>query len=401
MNELPSNCAETSEATGDLTNSFDSILEALGAKGRVSGLSHNFYRYPARMSPDLAHAVIEKFSAPDDTVLDPFMGGGTSIIEALVAGRKAIGIDLNPISTFVTDVKTSPLSANQIDAIVDWSKSTEIWASRLDRNEVLTVDHRLTNLPDKLLPFLVSAQQSVTTLPGRRTPRFARCVLLRVAQLLTESWTNDYDFDTFSKKLVRVARQMCDGIEDFSYQVKQRGLKKNQITGRRLLLEASTIGVENSFSFDNQHARPKLVLTSPPYPGVHVLYHRWQINGRRETPVPYWIVDSPDGHGPAHFTMGGRSARGVESYFHMIAAAYKSVRMMIHDDGVLVQLVAFTDIDRQLPSYLEAMSRAGFKSSDLEISPNTWRTVPNRRWFAHSSHQSDSSNEVLLVHRPQ
>ncbi len=290
------------------------------------------------------------------------MGGGTSIIEALVAGRKAIGVDLNPIATFVTDVKTSPLSANQIAEIINWSESIGSWTIQPDRNEITTVDQRLTNLPGGLLRFLVSALDSVATLPGRRTQRFARCVLLRVAQLLTDCWSDEYDIATFSKRLARVARQMCDGIEDFSHQIMQNGLKKNQITGRRLLLETSTIGVEKSFSFDNQYSRPKLVLTSPPYPGVHVLYHRWQINGRRETPVPYWIVDSPDGHGPAHFTMGGRSARGIESYFHMIEDAYKSLRVMIDDDGVLVQLVAFADIDRQLPTYLEAMNRAGFRA---------------------------------------
>jgi hypothetical protein len=40
---------------------------------------------------------------------------------------------------------------------------------------------------------------------------------------------------------------------------------------------------------------PKLVLTSPPYPGVHVLYHRWQVDGRKETPLPFMIAGKLDG----------------------------------------------------------------------------------------------------------
>ena len=32
---------------------------------------------------------------------------------------------------------------------------------------------------------------------------------------------------------------------------------------------------------------PQLILTSPPYPGVYVLYHRWKIGGRRESPAPF------------------------------------------------------------------------------------------------------------------
>ena len=43
--------------------------------------------------------------------------------------------------------------------------------------------------------------------------------------------------------------------------------------------------------------KPKLVLTSPPYPGVYVNYHRWKLRGRREIPAPYWIAGREDGNG--------------------------------------------------------------------------------------------------------
>ena len=47
----------------------------------------------------------------------------------------------------------------------------------------------------------------------------------------------------------------------------------------------------------------KLVLTSPPYPGVHVLYHRWQVQGRRETPAPFWIVTAASLDGDEIFSI--------------------------------------------------------------------------------------------------
>lgn len=58
----------------------------------VSGLTHRFYRYPARFSPQFARACIQSFSKPGDTVLDPFMGGGTTIVEAMTLGRRAINV---------------------------------------------------------------------------------------------------------------------------------------------------------------------------------------------------------------------------------------------------------------------------------------------------------------------
>ncbi|UCE74376.1 MAG: site-specific DNA-methyltransferase [Methanomassiliicoccales archaeon] len=61
--------------------------------------------YPARFSPAFASTAIELFSNPGDIVLDPYMGGGTTIVEAMVAGRRAIGADLNSLFKFLIKVK--------------------------------------------------------------------------------------------------------------------------------------------------------------------------------------------------------------------------------------------------------------------------------------------------------
>lgn len=54
---------------------------------------HEFYRYPARLSPRFA-AAISCFSEPGDLVLDPFVGGGTTVVEGLRLGRRVIASDL-------------------------------------------------------------------------------------------------------------------------------------------------------------------------------------------------------------------------------------------------------------------------------------------------------------------
>lgn len=45
---------------------------------------------------------IKIFSRPNDIVLDSFMGSGTTVIESILLGRKAIGSDLNPFAVFLT-----------------------------------------------------------------------------------------------------------------------------------------------------------------------------------------------------------------------------------------------------------------------------------------------------------
>jgi DNA modification methylase len=67
------------------------LLDAISYQGLVSGFTHNFYRYPARFSPMFARGTIEAFSQPGDVILDPFMGGATTLVEARALGRHAIG----------------------------------------------------------------------------------------------------------------------------------------------------------------------------------------------------------------------------------------------------------------------------------------------------------------------
>jgi hypothetical protein len=49
----------------------------------VRGLTHGFYKYPARFSPSFARTAIETFTKPGDVVLDPHVGGGTLLPEVL------------------------------------------------------------------------------------------------------------------------------------------------------------------------------------------------------------------------------------------------------------------------------------------------------------------------------
>lgn len=68
-------------------------------------LTHGFHAYPARMHGGLARAIIGAFGRPSATLLDPFCGSGTTLVEAMVAGMQSTGIDLNPVATWVSAIK--------------------------------------------------------------------------------------------------------------------------------------------------------------------------------------------------------------------------------------------------------------------------------------------------------
>lgn len=77
-----------------------------GEKGS-DGLA-GYHWYPARYVPQLPGVLMNYFSEPGDTVLDPFCGSGTTLVEAFRFGRKAVGIDLNPIAILMSKAKLIP-----------------------------------------------------------------------------------------------------------------------------------------------------------------------------------------------------------------------------------------------------------------------------------------------------
>jgi hypothetical protein len=80
------------------------LAEALLMDGAVERATHGFHAYPARMHPDAAAAVIAACPGP---IHDPFCGGGTVLVEGLLAGRETTGSDLSPIAVMVSSARTA------------------------------------------------------------------------------------------------------------------------------------------------------------------------------------------------------------------------------------------------------------------------------------------------------
>lgn len=72
--------------------------------------------YPARYIRQVPGILIGYFSEPGDLVLDPFCGSGTTLVEALGAGRSSIGIDTNPIATLMTRAKFNRADSHALTA---------------------------------------------------------------------------------------------------------------------------------------------------------------------------------------------------------------------------------------------------------------------------------------------
>ena len=385
--------------------SRDRLRNGITSTDPVSGLTHNFYRYPARFSPDFVRSVLLEFSKVGDLVYDPFMGGGTTLVEAASLGRHCIGTDISSLAAFIARVKTTILTDAQLLNVETWARiavpmltvGTDVprevdWIRKdYQRN----INSRYTWRIRKLLEVGLSA---VELLDSEAEQQLARCILLKTGQWALDCRADIPSTSVFRKQAILYAEEMIDAAHDYA-SIMRRYKPKPRI----LSLHRSAIGAEGEKQIQDA-GYPTLVLTSPPYPGLHVLYHRWQVRGRRETAAPFWIAGTLDGDGASFYTFGDRKQSGLNRYFENIRSAFNSVHAIARQETIVVQMVAFSELEWQLPRYLEAMSQAGFKEQQMSVSAEEpdgrmWRSVPGRKWYASQMGSTGGSREVVLFHR--
>jgi len=83
---------------------FSKTLEA-----RPHTAVYMMHKYFARRPWNVFSELISHYSSPHDIILDPFCGGGVTLIESLRVARRVVGVDVNPLAAYVTDMQIRPI----------------------------------------------------------------------------------------------------------------------------------------------------------------------------------------------------------------------------------------------------------------------------------------------------
>ena len=202
--------------------------------------------------------------------MDPFAGGGTTLVEALSAGRNAIGFDISTLSTFVCEAKTELLSDRAVRELKRWTadlcKCINMHAPG-HRFEEYADNGYYRNLDGRnywrLRKAVEQALASVLSLESKAEETLARCVILKTAQWALDSRKVLPNIAQFRAELGKQANLMLLGAMDFRDNVLS-------YPGRRpkaICLNRNASGLDKELIFKRIKA-PKLILTSPPYPGI-------------------------------------------------------------------------------------------------------------------------------------
>jgi DNA modification methylase len=241
---------------------------------------HGFHSYPARLHASTAQRLIAGLTERGESVLDPFCGSGTVLLEAQIAGRQPFGVDANPLAIALTSLKLHRTTAEQRQELVALAKAV---AESADARR------------------LAKAGASRRHAPGAAA-HFEPHVFLELdglqwgIQQINEPFCRSALLLVLSAILNKVSRRVSDTSQVVERQRLASGfvirffVRKAQELAARMaelakLLPQSQSNTANIKLGDAQRlpfrsASIQAVITSPPYPGIYdyVEHHRLRLN---------------------------------------------------------------------------------------------------------------------------
>jgi 16S rRNA G966 N2-methylase RsmD len=99
-------------------NEFDylnrPLLAEIPVRKQQAKRHFGVHGYFTRQTWNVVNEYINNFSKKGDTILDPFGGSGVTAVEALISDRKAISVDLNPLSVFIMEALIAPVNISEV-----------------------------------------------------------------------------------------------------------------------------------------------------------------------------------------------------------------------------------------------------------------------------------------------
>lgn len=232
--------------------------------------THVIHSYPAMMIPQVARHLIARFrqEMPEaHTLLDPFCGAGTVLVEAARQGLTAYGNDLNPLALRIASARTTPISEpllahymdqlehhltepalNAWDGLIPEFRGRDFWfkpnVSRALTFVRDTMREHLTH-PDALRLGNMAFSETVRMASNTRNSEFK---LYRIAPDKLASFSPNV-----LRLFLRTFRRYAAGVVEFDHDLRQAPMAPRIVHG-----DARHLAEVPDANFD-------LMVTSPPY----------------------------------------------------------------------------------------------------------------------------------------
>ncbi|MFX0135153.1 MAG: modification methylase [Candidatus Hodarchaeota archaeon] len=85
----------------------------------LNAYTHGFFKYPCKFIPHIPRWAIKRYiTTENNELIDPFCGSGTSLVEGVIHGKTCYGIDVDPFSKLLAEVKTTPFVEDEMTELL-------------------------------------------------------------------------------------------------------------------------------------------------------------------------------------------------------------------------------------------------------------------------------------------
>jgi hypothetical protein len=306
---------------------------------------HSLHPYLGKFIPQLVEVFLTRYFSPGDCVYDPFVGSGTTLVEANVFGADSVGCDISAFNCLLSKVKTGRYSLGELELglrgalesarrhLADGPRPANEWLSRWYAPRALA----------ELLAYRAAAD-------GLTSPHddVARIVLSRAARSARLTTHFDLDFPrspTSGAYHCLKHKRECRPVEeawkflarytsDTVRRLRQFAALRSEHRVLVLHADAQTVRLP---------LKPTGVITSPPYPGL-IDYHE-------QHRYAYELLDLADRRreeiGPA---AAGRSKAALRSYIEAMSRVFENTASQLPSGAPV--LIVVNDSQNLYPAIL-------------------------------------------------
>lgn len=280
------------------------VRQRLSFASESRRLTHYVFRFPAKFHPPALSALISKFSSPGDTILDPFCGSGTLLVQARVSGRHSIGTDVDPLAVLISKVKSHRYAIPHLRATCN-SILSHLGPHERGKDEL---DHlKFTDIEEAEYERLLRVEGLwVPSIPNLHHwfRRYVQVDLARIARAMHQLDVRRTHYDFLRACFAGIIRNSSNadpvpvsGLEVTAHmrRLEEKGRVVDPMRLFKRSVEASLLAAEqfaeatsrdvrvtaraaNARSLSRKiKAQVDLILTSPPYNGAVDYYRRHQL----------------------------------------------------------------------------------------------------------------------------
>jgi len=237
---------------------------------------HSLHPYLGKFIPQLVEVFLRRHFVPGDCVYDPFVGSGTTLVEANAFGAAGVGCDISAFNCLLTSVKTTSYSLGTLElalrGVLEQTRHTSEVVTTEDASDWLYSWYSPSALCELLAYHCVASE-----LLDDPSWDVAGIILSRAARSARRTTHFDLDFPrqpVTEPYWCHKHKRTCKPVDEA-----MKFLRRYTDDTVRRIREFAAIRSEQSVEVIHGDARivdlplePSGVITSPPYPGL-IDYH--------------------------------------------------------------------------------------------------------------------------------